>query len=326
MAKAQGCLCLGDSISCFNDILQEIQLAEGHFRTRDRRSAIVEIPADIADAPLVVQLLVGEQRQQLDVCIVALHIGCHIKQTAHEITSSHIIIHPLLIIEEGFHQSFRVSIFLLGFCVFFVARLALFLDNTLPRLVQVILQRLAHVVMDLGRGVCCSQLLTLRNHREDTADDNGAAGVNFHARTFEDFWEVLGHAFSDAMMLALSNSCQVAQTLDRCGVEGLQFLQGLLALWRQLASFAGTLQRVHGQRVLAFPDQPARSMTAIVAHVVGLIAFGGRRQRLVRQLTVVVQIVTTRQIMVGGNLVFGRGLKHRSLLRLCSHRKTDSHQ
>ena len=83
--------------------------------------------------------------------------------------------------------------------------------------------------MNLGCGIGSCQFLTLGNHREDAADDNGAAGVDLHARGLEDLWEVLGHTLSDAVMLALADGCQVTQTLFRCGVEGLQLLECLFA-------------------------------------------------------------------------------------------------
>ena len=64
--------------------------------------------------------------------------------------------------------------------------------------------------MYLSRGVGGSQLLALGNHREDTAHDDGAAGIYLHAWRLEDLREVLCHAKTDAMMLALADGCEVA--------------------------------------------------------------------------------------------------------------------
>ena len=216
-----------------------------------------------------------------------------------------------------------MGVLLLVFRILLVAFSAFSLHRALPGLVQVVLQTLAHVVVNLGLGVCCCQFLALGNHREDTADNHRTAGVDLHRRILEDLWEILCHTLADAMMLALTNSRQIAQTLDGCGVESLQLLQHLFAQWCQLTCLTGVLQRVHRQGVLTLPDQPARTMTTIMAHIIRFVALRGRCQSLCGQLTVIIQIVTASQIVVSGNLVLSGSLKQRGSLGLRNHRTTD---
>ena len=161
---------------------------------------------------------------------MTLHISGHVEETAHEISCSHIVIDPLLIIEKYLHQSLRVGVFLLVFSLFLVTcATSLFLYNALPRLVQIELQRLADVVVNLCRWVRSSQLLTLGNHREDAARHGSAAGIDLQVLRLENLREVLSHTLADTVMLALANGCQVTQTFDGSGHKGLQFLQCLLA-------------------------------------------------------------------------------------------------
>ncbi len=78
--------------------------------------------------------------------------------------------------------------------------------------------------MYLCRGVCGCQLLTFRYHREDATEDSRATCINLHVFVLKDLWEVLGHAFADTVMLALTDCCQVAKTFDGGREKGFQLL------------------------------------------------------------------------------------------------------
>ena len=178
---------------------------------------------------------------------MTLHIGGYVKQTTHEVTSCHIITHPCLVVEEYFYQSLRVCVFLFVDLFFLIAcAFAHLFHDAIPGLVQVILKAFTHVIVYLCRGVCGCQFFTFRYHREDTTEDCCAACINLHVFVLENLWEVLGHTFADTVMLALTDSCQVAKTFDSGREEGFQFLQRFFTNWCQLASHAGIFQGVDG--------------------------------------------------------------------------------
>ena len=66
--------------------------------------------------------------------------------------------------------------------------------------------------MDLSRGIGSSQFLALGNHREDTAEYSGAAGIDLDVLRLEYLGEVLRHTLAYAVVLAFAHRCQVAQT------------------------------------------------------------------------------------------------------------------
>ena len=155
---------------------------------------------------------------------MALHVTSHVEELSHQVACLYIIIYVVLIVEEQPHQSCRVGILQLCCLILLIASAsAQFLYNTIPRLVQIVLQRLAHVVMDPCCWIGSRQLLALGNHREDTTEHGGAACIDLHILGLENLREVLRHALADTMMLALAYSGEIAQALMTGGIERLQF-------------------------------------------------------------------------------------------------------
>ena len=147
---------------------------------------------------------------------MALHVGGHIKETAHQVARHHIIIDPLLVVKKHFHQPFGVGVLHLSVVVLLVALPAFLFNDTLPGLVQVVLERLADIIMNLCSGIGSSQFLTLGYHRKDTAEYGGRARIDLQVLCLENLREILCHALADAMVLALTNRRQVTQTLLGC--------------------------------------------------------------------------------------------------------------
>ena len=78
------------------------------------------------------------------------------------------------------------------------------LQSLVPILIEIILEGIAHVIVHLHLGVECCYLLTFCYHGEDATNDHGTASINL-CFTLEHFWEVLRHAFTNAMMLTFTN-------------------------------------------------------------------------------------------------------------------------
>ena len=136
---------------------------------------------------------------------MTLHVCGNLKEAAHKRTGPQVVEYPLLVAEESLHKSFWMGIFVAPGATHKLSVGTGLLYQSVPRLIEVILQRLADVIMETGSGICSSKLLALCYHREYTAVDNGRTGIDSHILCLEDLWEILGHTFSDAMMLTLSN-------------------------------------------------------------------------------------------------------------------------
>ena len=104
-----GSIVLDNGIGSLNDVRQQIALAEGHEASRLWGRTVVEVPSVVAQAPLTVQFVGSEETEQIDIGIVALHVGCHLKQIVHDIVAVDTVLDPLLVIEEYLHQTLRMG-------------------------------------------------------------------------------------------------------------------------------------------------------------------------------------------------------------------------
>ena len=112
---------------------------------------------------------------------MTLHISGNVEQAGNEVSSLHTIGSPLSIIEQHTHQPLRMTFLeqlVFQLMTYTTGALANTVKELRPRLVQVVLQRLAYIVMKLSRGIGCSNFFTLSHHREDTADNHGRTGIN----------------------------------------------------------------------------------------------------------------------------------------------------
>ena len=140
MAETERGLCLGDGISCLDDISQQVALAERHDALGLRGGSVGKIPADVVLTPEIVNLLLGEDGEEFDVGIMALHVGGNFEEAAHERAGTQIAEHPLLVVEESLHQTLGMGIFVSECLPAELSIVASFLDQTIPGLVQIILQ------------------------------------------------------------------------------------------------------------------------------------------------------------------------------------------
>ena len=277
MAEAQGGLSLVDGVGCLDDVTQQVTLCERHHTARLRGSTVVEIPSDVTHAPLLVDLLVGIEREEVDVGVVTLHVGNHLEEVIHQRQGLDVVPDPLGIVEEQAHEAIGGDA--VGWCAAHLAsQAALRLEERRTGSIQVILQGLADVVMDACRGIGCCELLALGHHRQDAAVDGGGAGVNLYTRALENLREVLSHASSDAVMLTFAHGAQVAQTQLGASILSVQSRevgyglghkafhqsQHLFALRSQFACLASLLERTGDAGVAVVADEPSRAVTPVV--------------------------------------------------------------
>ena len=230
---------------------------------------------------------------------MTLHVGGNLEEAAHKGAGTQVAEHILLVVEQGLHQTLRMGVFVAEVLPAEFAIVACFFYQAIPRLVQIILKRLAHVIVETGCGIGGCQFLTFGNHREDTTVNNRRTCIDGYVLGFEDLWEILGQTFADAVMLALTDSRQVTQTFDGCRLKGLDLPEHFLAEWGQLVLVLGIAEDISGACIAVVTDQPTGTVTAVVAHIVRLVSLRGRGEGLVWKSAVIIQILTARQILVG---------------------------
>ena len=238
---------------------------------------------------------------------MALHVDDHLEQVPHKGFQVDAVGSPRRIAEEHGGEALGVGVGVAEAVAQVVALLRRLVQTVAPRLVEVVLQGVADVVMYACRGVSGHQLLALGHHRQDAAVDGRRAGIDLHApRLDEDLGEVLGHAPPYAVVLALADGRQVAQALVRGLVEQLQLAQRLLPLARQLVLPARFAQRAQHALVVVLADEPARAVAPVVRQVDGDVALRCPGVLEVGQLAVVVHIVRARQPRVLCQVFVGR--------------------
>ena len=294
MSESQRSLRLRHCVCRFNEVLQQFFVAHGHDALRCWRRSVVHIPPDVADAPLLIQFVVGEERVELNVRIVALHVAGNVEEVVDEAVDVDAILPPCSIVEKRVHQPFRMR-YSDGILAVEVARLVQLLHLSLGSGCQIELQRLAGVVVEAGRRVGSRQFLTFCRHREYASYDRRAAGVDGHILFHEDFRKVLHHPSCYAVMLAFAHRCQVACPFLRAGQETHQLLQRLLSRSRQFTFLLCLAHRLLHVRIAFAARQPSRTVSPVVTHVERFVACRRRRQRFVGQLVFVVQVIAGRK-------------------------------
>ena len=95
---------------------------------------------------------------------MALHVGSHLEELAHECPGADFVVDILLVVEQHLHQTFGVGQLLVVLVAQFAGAASLLANLTFPGLVEVILERLADVVVDTGGGIGGCQFLALGFH------------------------------------------------------------------------------------------------------------------------------------------------------------------
>ena len=114
---------------------------------------------------------------------------------------------------------------------------------------------------------------------------------------------MLDDTFANAMVLAFTNSGQVAKALIGRLIKLFQLFQRLLTNSSKFALLGSLSQRVQHTLITIVADEPARAMTSIVGKVEGDVTGRSCCILEVRQLTVVVHIVRTCQPRIGLDVI-----------------------
>ena len=84
MAETKCGLFGGYSVSCLNDVLQQILVCERHHVLRLRCIGISQIPVVVVALPQIVKLLSGEEVNQIGIFVMARHVYGQIIQLTHQ--------------------------------------------------------------------------------------------------------------------------------------------------------------------------------------------------------------------------------------------------
>ena len=246
---------------------------------------ITEIPVDVDDFPEVVALFGGEEVPHVLAIAMTLHVGNHTKNITHEGTWTEILVCPETFVgKKSTAEAFGVNI-LLSITVDNGTTVTAGIFETLTEIVvEVVLVRLAHVVVHLHLGIEGGEFLTLGSHAEDATDDHGAAGIDLGILTAEDFGEMLGHATTYAVVLLLTDVGEFTQSSLGGGIEAFQFLVGFKSEGREHVLLFGTAENTNDVQVVVVVDEPTGTMTPIVGHIEGFITFWSPGERCGRHL------------------------------------------
>ena len=168
-------------------------------------------------------------------------------------------------------------------------------------MVHIVHVGLAGIVVDACCGVGTLQFFTLCHHGDNGADGSGGDGVDGQVGCLEDLREVLRHTLGDAVMLAQTNGCQVAQAVFGGLQHRVELGQYLVACRGQLADLLRLLQQLYGHGVVVLFEHIAGTVSAIMRQVIWLVAFRGRSECCARQTVIVSHIACCKEL-VGSNL------------------------
>ena len=169
------------------------------------------------------------------------------------------------------------------------------------RVVHIVHIGLAGIIKDTGRWISSLQLLTLSHHRDNGTDRGGRNRVDRQIRFLENLREVLRHTLGNTMVLTLTSSCQVAQSVLSSLLHRVELSQHLIAQRRKLTGILGLAQRLYWHGIIVLLKQVAGTMATIVRQIVRLVALRGRSKSRAWQM-IVVGHVTSSQELVGSNL------------------------
>ena len=152
MTEAHGGLWLAEGytgVCRLDDVRQQVILTECHDVTGLWGVGIAHVPADIIDTPLVVELVVGEEVEHVVTVVVALHIDNDLEELTHQPFLLDAVVGPAWVVEEHHHEALRVGILIgEGFHALTIHVFTSFLHLAAMRLVEVVLQTLANIIMD----------------------------------------------------------------------------------------------------------------------------------------------------------------------------------
>ena len=256
MTKAQGstykALVTHNSIGSLNEVLQQTADTQGSPLVAKRSGTITCIPFYIMRAPDIIALILCKVTVHVYAVIVALHVAADIEDVTHQGNLLYTVSDINLVIEDCVDETLWMDEFL----AILINHITTLLDGLLNlgwcSWCQIVLEAVAHIVMNPKLGIEGGKLLALCHHRHDTTLDNSTAGIHLTVLGTKDSREALCHTLAYAMMLTLANSGEVACTLIAANIELLYIRKQLLAGSRQLTQVASLTQRhKHIIRILA---------------------------------------------------------------------------
>ena len=102
--------------------------------------------------------------QQVGGIVVALHVDGHFEEMPHQPVGLQTVLSPLCVAEQYGGDALRVGVCVAELILHAASLVGILLHPSLPVLVEVILQSVAHVVVYMCRRIGSHQLLTLGNH------------------------------------------------------------------------------------------------------------------------------------------------------------------
>ena len=262
---------------------QQVGGAEGHEAVRQGRVAVGQVPGQVVAPPQFVALLRGEEGEQLEAGVMALHDGGHGEELAHQPDGVH---RSGIggVGEERAHQPGGPEVAGL--------ELALHVGQQREAAYGVHPGRggrgehgqvaLAGAVGDGQRGVQRLQPEALGRHGEHDAGHLRGAGVDAGAGR-EDLREVAVHAPGYAPVLAGAARGELADAAPGHAGHAVHHRQRLAAKGGEHAQRVGAAEGMEGHQVVVHVRQVARAVAGEGADVEGFVALGGGRQGVGRE-------------------------------------------
>ena len=264
------------------------------------RRSVGNVPIGVLHLPEIVELIVGEEvveaHRVAQLC--ALQVARLTEKCFVEGERVDMVFPILRVVKQLIHHACGLLVLLLEVQIGLLGGRgeALFEERCVV-VVHVIHIVVAGIVTDNELRIAAHQLLQSVLHAENAADDGGAFGVDMRFAG-EDFGEILHHACGNLLVLLCAEQCEFAVTSCGCIANDTQFLQHFLSFRREFAERVGLHEPHNGALIVAFADEPAAAMSAVMAQVKRHIALGCRRERLLLWSRIS-QIVGCRHTSVG---------------------------
>ena len=127
---------------------------------------------------------------------------------------------------------------------------------------------------DAQFGVEALQFLQGVLHRKDAANDDGALSIDI-GHALEHLREALVHSVGYAAVLFGTEQGEFAQSLVGLVAQQRHAAQHILSIGSEFAHGVGSGEHLEGSVVVVLAYEVARTVTSVVADVVGLVAFRG---------------------------------------------------
>ena len=255
---------LYNGVSRLNEIPQQTAHTQRRLAVTKRTGTIARIPLNIIRTPDVIALLFSKITVHIHSFVMALHIAANIEDTAHQRLLLHTVTHISLIIEYRADKTVRTDKLTTVFLNDITPPLYSLPDIGRHRGSQVILENLAHIIVNSKTGIERCQFLAFSHHGHDTPPDNGTAGIHLTVLRAEDNGEMFRHTLSYTMVLTLPDGSKVSRTLSATKVEPLHIGKHPLTRSSQLTQVMRLTQRNQHILILTVATQPPAAMPSVM--------------------------------------------------------------